>query len=412
MSPSAPQKAFGHSLRKDFFLESKYVPVNHGSYGTYPRSVRAVMRDYQDKGEEQPDRWFRLEFAAVVKQNLERIASLLHCDSNDIVYVQNASTAASTVLRSLPFEKGDKILCYSTAYNAIDRANEYVKDSRDAKLIKITLNYPMSDEEIIQLTRETIEKEQAKGDGRFRICVMDALISIPGVLFPYKDVTKLVKSYNMLAMVDGAHAIGQIPLDLTALDADFFFTNGHKWMFMPRGCAVLYVAKRNQGHVHPLSINAKYMHHKDAQDNSSFQNEFGGLSTTIDCANYLCANAALDYRQSLGGEDAIMKYCNDLAVKGGALVAKILGTEVMENKAKTLTVAMVNVRVPVGKTTKSDAELTAYFINELVYKHNTMISVFKHNGLWWARFCAQVYVELEDFEKAAKALLEVCKTIA
>lgn len=50
---------------------------------------------------------------------------------------------------------------------------------------------------------------------------------------------------------------------------------------------------------------------------------------------------ALDFREQLGGEERVMRHNHDLAVRGGEAMAKILGTEVLENEEKSLTAAMV-----------------------------------------------------------------------
>lgn len=121
---------------------------------------------------------------------------------------------------------------------------------------------------------------------------------------------------------------------------------------------------------------------------------------------------AIDYRQALGGESAIMEYCHNLAVEGGALVAEYLGTSVMENPERTLTAAMVNVELPLTKSRlDDDAETANYFIKTMIYEHNCMAPVYKHNGKWWVRLSAQIYNDLEDFKYGAQVLQKICQDL-
>jgi selenocysteine lyase/cysteine desulfurase len=125
----------------------------------------------------------------------------------------------------------------------------------------------------------------------------------------------------------------------------------------------------------------------------------------------MIAFVAMEFRKSLGGEDVIMQYCHDLAIKGGAIAAKILGTNVMENTDQSLTVAMVNVEIPLRNINISDAEVISIFIDKLLYEHNCMAPVYKHNNIWYTRLSAQVYTDETDFETVAKAILAVCKEL-
>lgn len=67
----------------------------------------------------------------------------------------------------------------------------------------------MSDYEILDLIQETIERENQKQDGVIKVCFMDAITSVPAVLFPFESAIKLVRKHNILSVVDGAHAIGK-----------------------------------------------------------------------------------------------------------------------------------------------------------------------------------------------------------
>lgn len=106
-----------------------------------------------------------------------------------------------------------------------------------------------------------------------------------------------------------------------------------------------------------------------------------------------------------------MDYCRNLAVKGGEIAAKILGTSVMENSLKSLTVAMVNVEIPLKNPGISDAQVISTFIDKLIYDHHCMAPVYKHNSIWYTRLSAQVYTDESDFELVAKAILKVCKEL-
>lgn len=114
--------SFGRALRKDFYLEPNYIPLNHGSFGVYPREVRKKLVAYQELCEFQPDRFIRIEGPAAVKQNRRRLAALCGiADPRDMAFIQNATSAASTVFRSFPFAQGDKILCVGSNFKRTAR---------------------------------------------------------------------------------------------------------------------------------------------------------------------------------------------------------------------------------------------------------------------------------------------------
>jgi hypothetical protein len=61
---------------------------------------------------------------------------------------------------------------------------------------------------------------------------------------------------------------------------------------------------------------------------------------TIDFVPFLSVTPALAFRAWLGGEEVINTYCHDLALRGGAALAKVLGTSMMGN-AEEITLNMV-----------------------------------------------------------------------
>jgi selenocysteine lyase/cysteine desulfurase len=158
--------------------------------------------------------------------------------------------------------------------------------------------------------------------------------------------------------------------------------------------------------------------------NSTFVNNFEFVGT-VDSSNYLCIPTAIKWRNEVaGGEGRIIEYCHSLAQKGGQRVAEILGTEVMDNSTHTLTqCCMVNVRLPVtvlNSTERGDEEqinvqegnvpaLQAWMCKQQVAEFNTFIPVIYHGRKVWARFSAQTYLEVADFEWGADVLKGLCE---
>lgn len=137
----------------------------------------------------------------------------------------------------------------------------------------------------------------------------------------------------------------------------------------------------------------------------------------MDSTPYLCIPTALRYRQSIGGEAAIIAYSQKLARDAAIRVAEILGTEVLENKTGTLgNCCLSNVRLPLkleevaalAKTQDVGKLVNNWFTSSLVRDYNTFIAIVFYGGAWWVRLSGQAYLELADFEWAGGVLKEVC----
>lgn len=110
MTSVADDYTFGRGLRSHFLFESNYTSLNHGSYGSIPKSLLPILQDLRLKSEMNPDRWLRREMFPEIEKNKEALAQLVNAEPNELVFVFNAMTGINTVARSLPLEKGDKVL--------------------------------------------------------------------------------------------------------------------------------------------------------------------------------------------------------------------------------------------------------------------------------------------------------------
>ncbi|KAF2207726.1 hypothetical protein CERZMDRAFT_107647 [Cercospora zeae-maydis SCOH1-5] len=401
--------------------------IETGSFGTYPRAVRTALRALQDECEGQPDRFIRYTFPRKVDASRQAVAEYLNAPVDAVVFVPNATTGVNTVLRNLVWQPGDVIIYLSTIYGACQKTIEYLIETTPVESQAVQVTYPISDANLVQAFARSISSVKAAGKTP-KLAMFDTIVSMPGVRVPFHGLTEVCRQHGVLSLIDGAHSAGQIAINLTDLNPDFYISNLHKWLHVPRGCAVFYCPARNQGlmrsslptsHGFAPKTNIGLVSPLPPSQKSDFVNQFE-FTGTIDTNPYLCVGTALKWRsrvvwRELKGEDAIMSYYTFLAREAGQTVAEILGTNVMENGEGTLQdCAFSNVALPLhlqddAEDRQAVAVAIAQWVSQvLVDEYNTFLAILVHGGKLWVRLSAQVYLDEEDFRWVGETLKEVC----
>lgn len=224
-----------------------YLPLNHGSYGSHPVSVRAAHLALRAEVEAAPDPFIALHFAGRLARSRSLVADMLRCPSDELVFVPNATTGIDTVLKNLAWKPGDVVLCYELIYDSVLKGLSWMEESRGVEVHVLRREWPVSDDELMRLMVGAARDINAQEGKRVRLAICDTIISGPGARVPYEQLVPALQAEGALVLVDGAHGIGHIDLDLNTFKPDFFVTNLHKWLFVPRGCAAFYVPKKHQG---------------------------------------------------------------------------------------------------------------------------------------------------------------------
>ncbi|KAF2199190.1 PLP-dependent transferase [Delitschia confertaspora ATCC 74209] len=434
-----PKVTFGKELReKDFLFDVNWLNLNHGSYGTYPRSIQAQLRSFQSLAESRVDNFKRYTYPKLLDESRHAIAAFVKAPPETIVFVPNASMGVNTVLRNLVFEKGEKILYFSFVYGAVKNTVTYITETTPAEAIKIDVDIPFENDWLVDALKSTIEKEKGKGN-RVKVAVFDTVVSVPGIRLPFERMVEVCREERVLSCLDAAHAVGHVELDLGRLDPDFAVSNCHKWLFTPRASALFYVPVRNQHLIRstlPTSWGFIPLQTPPASSaaNAAFLSNFADTGT-LDSTPYLCVPAAIKYREQLGGEEKIRSYCQELALEAANVTKEIFGegTEVLDNETHTLTsCCMSNISLPLSHSSlialAEEKQLTEalkikggleWVVTEWIRKVCAVecnpafsVMIYFYREKWWVRWSAQVYLELADFKYSAKELVKVCERAA
>jgi len=140
----------------------------------------------------------------------------------------------------------------------------------------------------------------------------------------------------VLSIVDGAHAPGQIGLDLTSLGADFYAGNCHKWLCSPKGAGFLHVRAEAQPLLEPRTVSWDW-----AADEWAVRHRWAGTS---DPSAHLAVPAAIDF-QAEHGWDAVRARCHGLAARAAGELADRFGMEPFAASDDEF-VQMVSLRLP------------------------------------------------------------------
>jgi len=377
--------AFGAPARRLFQLEDGAIYLNHGSYGATPKAVTLAQRRWQDRLEAEPSRFMEREFRPGLRVAAERLSAHLGVTGRSIAMVENATQAVNAILRSLTFRAGDEILINDQTYNAVKNTVRWVASRSGAKVVEVTLPFPAFSEDSV------VEAFAAGLTARTRVAVIDHVTSPTALVLPVERMVAAAKQAGALALVDGAHAPGMLPIDLPAIGADWYTGNCHKWLFAPKGCAFLWAADTVRDDLHPTVISHGY--------GQGFVAEFDWVGTR-DASPQLALPDALAFMERFG-VDRVRKHNRDLALESGRRLAEAWGTEM--GSAAALTGSMITVRLPdgLGTTQAGALELRRRLLDE----RRIQVPINALSGGLWARVSAQIYTQHSEIDALAEAVL-------
>jgi isopenicillin-N epimerase len=288
-------------LRHYFQLDPEIVFLNHGSFGATPRPVFRAYQRWQLEMERQPVEFLGRRFNDLLRRARAALGAYLGTEAANVVYTQNVTISLNIVARSLELGPGDEVLATDHEYGAIDRTWRFLSKERGFRYV----NQPVS----LKSVNEFVESFWRGVNSHTRVISLSHITSPTAVIFPVAQVIRRARRAGILSVVDGAHAPGQIPLQLDALGADFYGGNLHKWLCAPKGAGFLYARPEVQPLLKPLVVSWGY--ESDAPSGSTFidQNEWWG---TRDVAAFLAVPSAIQFQQKHDW-DAVRAECHELA---------------------------------------------------------------------------------------------------
>jgi len=311
-------------MRDLFLLDPDVVFLNHGSFGACPRPVFERYQAWQRELELRPVEFLGRRSDELLAWSRGCLADYLGAERDDLVYITNTTTGINAVARSLRLQPGDEVVTTDHEYGACDITWELVCRRAGARYVKQALPLPLPPDPAEEIWRGVTP--------RTRVLYLSHITSATALILPVAELCRRARHAGILTVIDGAHAPGQLALELDALGADVYVGNCHKWLCAPKGAAVLHVHRERQLDFDAAVISWGYS--GQVTGHTSFDGYLGSSpfvrrhqwQGTRDIAAFLSVPAAIELQRELRW-DEVRRRCHDLALETRDRICELTGLE-------------------------------------------------------------------------------------
>ena len=241
---ASSEEDFWAQVRGEFLISDELAYMNSGTLGPMPKPVfYAVVDGYRalaaDPGRENP----RQEAAQDVLR--ERLAAFVNAAPGEVALTRNTTEGMSFIANGLDLKAGDEVLC--TFHEHPGGLEPWkIKAKRHGVVVK-ELPFPIPASDPAQI----LNRFEDAITPRTRVISVSHVTFPTGCLLPVGELASLARARGILTLVDGAHSIGMLNLDMHELGADFYASSPYKWAGAPVGTGFLYMRRESQERVWP-----------------------------------------------------------------------------------------------------------------------------------------------------------------
>jgi isopenicillin-N epimerase len=163
------------------------------------------------------------------------VAEFVGAQLDEIALVRNATEGLNYIANGLDLKPGDEVI-YTDEEHGSGKSPWLLKQQRYGVVVReVTLpKPPASKQQILDLF-------EAARTPRTKIVMASHITTLTGCVLPAREICAWARQNYLLSFIDGAHVIGQFPINLHDIGCDFYITTPHKWLLSPKGIGVLYI---------------------------------------------------------------------------------------------------------------------------------------------------------------------------
>jgi isopenicillin-N epimerase len=171
----------GRSSFLKYWDFGEVIFLNHGSFGACPKPVRDRQNELKELMEKEPVEFLARNIQGLLEEARKALADFIGAQSEDLVFVPNATHGVNTVLRSIPFKEGDEIIYTNHIYFACANTLNFISSLSGVRIVNVLIPYPpRSRENLIDPILSSISP-------RTRLVLIDHITSPTALIFPIEE---------------------------------------------------------------------------------------------------------------------------------------------------------------------------------------------------------------------------------
>lgn len=304
----------GKTIRQDFPIldqivnDEPLVYLDNAATTQKPQAVLTALNDYYHHDNANVHRGVHTlaeRATAAYEAAREKVRSFVNAkETAEILFTRGTTTSLNWVAQSFGeafIEAGDEIVISYMEHHANIIPWQQLAQRKNAKLVYV---------DITPEGHLDMNDAKAKIGAKTKIVSIAQVSNVLGGVNPIAKLTALAHAANAVMVVDGAQAVPHMPVDVQALDCDFYAFSGHK-MCGPTGIGVLYGKRQWLEQMEPVEFGGEMIDFVNLYDSTWKELPWKFEAGTPNIAGAIGLGAAIDYLSALG-MDNIHQYEQDL----------------------------------------------------------------------------------------------------
>lgn len=298
----ASNEDFWLKVRQDYKLKPDYINLESGYYNIIPTPTLKALHKNIDMVNYEGSYYMRTVQFDNKRRMSEKLANIIGAKAQNIIITRNTTESLNMVIKGMDWKAGDEAVYAIQDYGAMKLMFEQVAKRFGIINKEVSVpNHPKSDQDIVAVYEKAIT-------AKTKLLMVCHMINITGQILPIKKICQMAHSKGVKVMVDGAHCVGHFEFDIKDLECDYYGSSLHKWLAVPLGTGLLYVADKHIDTLWPI-----FAEYKKEPGDISRLNHTG----TIPVYHDITIENAIDYYSLLGGarKEARLRYLQEYWTK-------------------------------------------------------------------------------------------------